>query len=98
MLYIFLGIGIALIIVGIIRSKYMRVSNDTWDFSINLKILGSMITGVSFIISISSIVAYNATKSTVDSKIKILEEQNQIIVEQVEPLVEKYLNYEKEIA
>ena len=39
---------------------------------------------------------YNETKVTVDKQIGVLEERNELVLKQIEPLVDKYLNYETE--
>lgn len=49
---------------------------------------------ISLIITLCVLTAYISTKNNADAKIAVLEEQNAVILEQVEPLVEKYLNYE----
>jgi hypothetical protein len=51
----------------------------------------------SFLIGLSTIIAgagYNSTKSTADAQIAVLQSQNQIVLSQIEPLVEKALTYE----
>ena len=39
--------------------------------------------------------SYNLTKTSTDGEIAIREEQNALVLSQIEPLVEKYLQYEK---
>ena len=37
---------------------------------------------------------YNSTKTTADRQIVVLEERNELVVKQIEPIVDKYLEYE----
>lgn len=92
MIYIILGICVILLILG-----YCLIENT------NKYCTGGMLTTIGGIVGFCFLIAlfislgcYNSTKSTVDSQIKVYEEQNNIIMAQIEPLVEKYLNYEKE--
>lgn len=39
-------------------------------------------------------VSYNNTKSTAASKLEVLNEQNEIVLAQIEPLVQQAMNYE----
>ena len=39
----------------------------------------------------------NSIKSTADSQIAVLEEKNELVLKQIEPLVNKYLAYEGEV-
>ena len=90
MLFISLIIGLILIIIGVAidsRDKYSSAGVPFGAFGI--------------IISIASIMAlfivyynYNVIKTTTDSKLKVLTEQNELVLTQIEPLVQQALNYE----
>jgi len=92
MIYIVLIICLILIILGII------LLNNT-DYEIGGAasiIVGGVVGGIFLIALFACLISYNATKATADSQIKVYEEQNEIALSQIEPLVEKYLNYEKD--
>lgn len=82
MLYILLLIGLILIILGITQCEDALTG------------LGAAIFVV--FIFVTAIVAglYNYDKSTIDSQLPVLEEQNQIVLSQIEPLVQQALEYE----
>lgn len=84
MLWILTGIFFILTIIGLIY----------WDTDI----CAVMISLFVFLLVLSLIVlcCYNNTSSTALKKIEVLEEKNKLVLEQIEPLVNKYLNYEKE--
>lgn len=82
MLYILLVIGIILFVIGL---YYDNVPS----FGIGL-ILG--VLGL-FVILIG-IANYNKVATTVDARQLVLEEQNQIVLSQIEPLVQQALEYE----
>lgn len=82
MLYILLVIGIILIILG--STKYEDV----------LMGLGVAIFTVFLFVTVIVVGIYNYNKSTIDSRLSILEEQNQIVLSQIEPLVQRALEYE----
>lgn len=91
MIYIILGVCVILLILGfsLIDSNY-----DGVGFSFIG--VGGIIGAIFVIVLLITLGCYNSTKSTADSQIKVYEEQNDIIMAQIEPLVERYLNYEKE--
>ena len=91
MIYIILGISIILIIIGLILS-----SSDYDEFGA-ASLISGILLGVPFLIALFvCLTCYNSTKTTSSAQIKVYEEQNEIVLSQVEPLVEKYLNYEKD--
>ena len=90
MLFISLIIGLILIIIGVTIDRRDRYSSDGVPFS-----------AFGIIISIASIIAlfitsysYNVIKTTTDSRLKVLTEQNELVLTQIEPLVQQALNYE----
>lgn len=82
MLYILIALGLILFILGIF---------------INVDALGCIGMGMFVVfLSISLLVGggYNYESTTIDSRLAVLEEQNQVILNQIEPLVQQALNYE----
>lgn len=82
MLYILLAIGLILLIIGI--NRYEDI----------LTVLGVGIFGVFLCVTAIAVGVYNYDKSTIDSRLTILEEQNQIVLSQIEPFVQQALDYE----
>ena len=91
MIYIILGVCVILLILG-----FILISSDYDNEGISFICVGGVIGAIFTIVLLITLGCYNSTKSTADSQIKVYEEQNDIIMAQIEPLVEKYLNYEKE--
>lgn len=92
MIYIILIICVILIILGAIL-----LNNTDYEIGGSASVIVGGIVGSIFLIALFiCLISYNATKSTADSQIKVYEEQNEIVLSQIEPLVEKYLNYEKD--
>lgn len=90
MLFISLIVGLILIIIGVVIDHKNRYSSDGAPFS-----------AFGIIIDIASIIAlfivsynYNIIKTTTDSRLKVLTEQNELVLTQIEPLVQQALNYE----
>ena len=81
MLYILLFIFILIFIISIIND------NDT-------AMPAFFFVCVTILVLIGVGVSYNNTKSTVASKLEVLNEQNEIVLAQIEPLVQQALNYE----
>ena len=82
MLYILIIIGLILLIIGI--NRYEDV----------LSFLGVGIFVVFLCVTAIAVGVYNYDKSTIDNRLSILEEQNQIVLAQIEPLVQHALEYE----
>lgn len=92
MIYIVLIVCVILIILGLIL-----LNNTDYEVGGSALVMVGGIVGSIFLIALFiSLICYNAAKSTADSQIKVYEEQNEIVLSQIEPLVEKYLNYEKD--
>ena len=81
MLYILLFIFILIFIISIF--------NDS-DVAMPALFFIVIITGI--LIGVG--VTYNNVKSTAASKLEVLNEQNEIVLAQIEPLVQQALNYE----
>lgn len=82
MLYILLIIGLILLIIGINQYEDILTS------------LGVGIFAVFLCVTAIAVGVYNYDKSTIDNRLSILEEQNQIVLSQIEPLVQRALEYE----
>lgn len=84
MLYILMALGLFLFILGIFIEKYEEILGGIGIgiFAISIPIL-LLVGGV-----------YNYESTTTDSRLAVLEEQNQVILNQIEPLVQQALNYE----
>jgi hypothetical protein len=82
MLYILLLIGLILLIVGMTKYEYA------------LEVLGSIIFTVFLFVTAIVVGLYNYDKSTIDSRLPVIEEQNTMVLSQIEPLVQQALEYE----
>lgn len=91
MIYIILGVCVILLILG-----FVLLGLECDEVGVSFIYVGGIIGAIFAIVLLITLGCYNSTKSTADSQIKVYEEQNDIIMAQIEPLVEKYLNYEKE--
>ena len=81
MLYILLFIFILIFIISIIND------NDT---AMPAFVFVIIIIGALIVVGVS----YNNVKSTAASKLEVLNEQNEIVLKQIEPLVQQALSYE----
>ena len=94
MLWILTGIGLVLIGVGVI---YLVNNNGNFairHIGINWIGLGSII---SFIFGMSLCITLQCRHSTIynnSRQIEVLEENNRELLAELEPVIEKYLNYE----
>lgn len=84
MLYILIAIGVLLIILG-------AFSKECAEFLVCLGVLIFIASLISLIIAGGT---YNYRASTTDSCLAVLEEQNQVVLNQIEPLVQQALNHE----
>ena len=82
MLYILLVIGLILLIV--VAIKYEDV----------ITCLGASIIVVFLFVTAIVVGFYNYDKTTINSRLVVLEEQNQVVLSQIEPLVQQALEYE----
>ena len=76
------------LIIGFLCSRSSPEENNSfvWYF----------LSAIFFIIALISLTSYNETKSTCDRKIAVLEEKNELVLKQIEPIVSGYLTYESE--
>lgn len=81
MLYILLFLFVLIFIISIID-----------DSDIAMPALFFIIVITSILIGVG--VSYNNIKTTATSKLEVLNEQNEIVLAQIEPLVQQALNYE----
>ena len=81
MLYIILFIFILTFIITIIR-----------DNDVAMPVFFFTVVTIGILIGVG--VSYNNVKSTAASKLEVLNEQNEIVLKQLEPLVQQALNYE----
>ena len=93
MLFVLLGLFIVCaVFFGVMQS----VNGDFDDGFFIVCMIFALLSIVIFVITLITLSCYNVTKTTADKQILILEEKNEIVLKQIEPLVEKYLNYENE--
>ncbi|MCF0126337.1 MAG: hypothetical protein HUJ68_11415 [Clostridia bacterium] len=92
MLFILLGIAGSVLILGLLSYKLTGFDSFTRDV---LTVFGATVTLILVIVLLSVLGIYNSTKATSSKKIAVLEQRNTEAIEQIEPLVEKYLDYEK---
>lgn len=88
MIYILLIIGFIFLIIGAIKGKN-RFGDDN-GFTIG----GTVLTVISTIGLCACLGTYSFHKNTIDARLAVLEEQNEIILAQVEPVVQKALEFE----
>lgn len=82
MLWILLGILVVVLIIGLILDN--EVTN-IWSCCLLV---------VDVIALLSCLGDYNATKATANKQIAVIEQRNNEIIAQIEPLVKQYLEYE----
>lgn len=91
MLYILLFIFICFIIGAIISEDNSRYCSEVASIVGGVSVL---LLGVTLLITIAAGVIYNSIKSTANAQLEVLNEQNEIVLAQIEPLVQQALNYE----
>lgn len=82
MLYILLVIGIILFVIGLYYDNVPTFGT------------GLILGAVGLLGALIAVEKYNESATTVDAKLLVLEEQNQIVLSQIEPLVQQALEYE----
>lgn len=95
MLFIFFGIAVAAIIIGIVIAT--KVDGGFDGVGGVIAGLGALFTVIWFIILLIVVGRYNAIRSTALNKIAVYQEQNEVCLAQLEPLVDKYVTFEKDI-
>lgn len=95
MLFIFFGIAVAAVIIGIIIASKVDGSLDG---------IGGIIAGLGAVFAVIWFVAlmicvgkYNSVRTTALNKIAVYQEQNEVCLAQLEPLVNKYVTFEKDV-
>ena len=91
MLYIFLFMFICLTLGAAIVECNSRYSSET---TTTLGGASMFLFFVTLLVTIGMGVQYNSIKSTAYAKLEVLNEQNEIVLTQIEPLVQQALNYE----
>lgn len=84
MLYILIAIGVLLLIIGGFSREFAEVFVGFSMLIFILSFISLLIVGG----------IYNYRASTTDSRLAVLEEQNQVVLNQIEPLVQQALNHE----
>lgn len=95
MLFIFFGIAVATVIIGIIIASKIDGSLD--GIGGIIAGLGAVFAVIWFIVLLIVVGRYNATRSTALNKIAVYQEQNDVCLAQLEPLVDKYVTFEKDV-
>lgn len=91
MLYIILFLSICMIIYGIIHDRYVDHYSET---GYTILSTGCVVGVIILCFTIGFGVKYNATKSTANAQMEVLNSQNEIVLAQIEPLVQQALDYE----
>lgn len=81
MLWIILGLGLVLLIFAILVDSEATPGIGIFDV-------------VLLVVVLIMLGSYNSTKATADKHIAVLEQRNDEVVSQIEPLVKQYLEYE----
>ena len=89
MLYILLFIFIYILIAGFCQE--VRYDRDTRETMCAIGIVFSTIVLIAILIAG---IKYNSIKSTANAQLEVLNEQNEIVLAQIEPLVQQAMNYE----
>lgn len=82
MLYILLVLGLILLIIGLIKDEECLEGFG----------LAILVTAILVLLVVGGV--YNYQSSTIDNRLNVLEEQNQVVLSQIEPLVQHALDYE----
>ena len=91
MLYILLFICICTIIYGVIHDYCIDHYSEVTEMFTGTGIITSIVI---FFVIIAVGAKYNSVKSTANAQLEVLNAQNEIVLEQIEPLVQQALNYE----
>lgn len=91
MFYILLTLSIILIIIGIVDYK-----KDSYGTLVNNTIFlwGRTLFVIFAFITLIIWGCYSYDKNTIDKQLLVLEEQNELVLKQIEPIIQKALEYE----
>lgn len=89
MLYILLFVFICILIVGLCQK--VRYDRDTREVMCGIGIVFSTVVLIAILIVG---IKYNSIKSTANAQLEVLNEQNEIVLAQIEPLVQQAMSYE----
>lgn len=78
---------ISLLIIGFISYR-------SYDEDVGLGFFGA--SAIFLAITLIVLTYYNEIKSTCDKEIAVLEERNELVLKQIEPIINRYLLYESE--
>lgn len=91
MLYILLFIFICVIIYGVIHDRCIDHYSEVADMFV---VVGKVMSIDILLVIIGVWAKYNSIESTANAQLEVLNEQNEIVLAQIEPLVQQALNYE----
>ena len=90
MLWIFIGIGVVLVIIG----AFITIDNPYKDYGAGW-VAGGLVIAILFgIIATCVCQSRHSTINNTGAQIVVLEENNKELLAEIGPVVEKYLNYE----
>lgn len=95
MLFIFFGIAVATIIIGLVIAT--KVDGGLDGVGGVIAGLGALFTVIWFIVLLIVVGRHNAVKTTALNKISVYQEQNDVCLAQLESLVDKYVTFEKDV-
>lgn len=95
MLFIFFGIAVLALVVGLFIS--IKFDGGLDGVGGVIAGIGAVFTVIWFIVLLIVIGTYNATRTTALNKIAVYQEQNDVCLAQLEPLVDKYVTFEKDV-
>lgn len=82
MLWILVVVSLAVLILGVINEEEVS------------EVVSSVVLVISLIALLFCLGFYNSTKATADKQIAVLEQRNDEVIAQIEPLIKQYLEYE----
>ena len=91
MLYILLFIPICIIVYGVIHDYHIDHYSDVAGIFVGT---GKVLFVAILIVTMGIWAKYNSIKSTANAQLEVLNEQNEIVLAQIEPLVQQSMNYE----
>ena len=92
MLFIFFGIAVVMIVIGIIIA--VKVDDG---IGVGIAGLSSFLAVIWFVALMICVGKYNSVRTTALNKIAVYQEQNEVCLAQLEPLVNKYVTFEKDV-